>query len=73
VLAALAFAVALATFIILARGTPLAPVPNLGGRSVLANLIAVLLLVVGLAGRADARLGRTAPWVRWLRACMCGW
>jgi two-component system nitrogen regulation sensor histidine kinase NtrY len=51
VLAALAFAVALATFIILARGTPLAPVPNLGVGLVLANLIAVLLLVVGLAGR----------------------
>jgi two-component system, NtrC family, nitrogen regulation sensor histidine kinase NtrY len=51
VLAALAFAVALATFIILARGTPLAPVPNLGVGLVLANLIAVLLLFVGLAGR----------------------
>ena len=51
VLAALAFGVALATFIILARGTPVAPVPNIGVGLVLANLIAVLLLVVGLAGR----------------------
>ena len=51
VLAALAFAVALATFIILTRGSPVVPVPNLGVGLVLANLIAVLLLVVGLAGR----------------------
>ncbi len=51
VLAALAFAVALATFIILTRGSPVVPVPNLGVGLVLANLIAVLLLAVGLAGR----------------------
>ncbi len=51
VLAALAFAVALATFIILTRDSPVVPVPNLGVGLVLANLIAVLLLVVGLAGR----------------------
>jgi two-component system, NtrC family, nitrogen regulation sensor histidine kinase NtrY len=51
VLAALAFAVALATFVILTRGSPVVPVPNLGVGLVLANLIAVLLLVVGLAGR----------------------
>ena len=43
VLAALAFAVALATFIILTRGSPVAPVPNLGVGLVLANLIVDLL------------------------------
>lgn len=51
VLATLAFGVALATFIILARGAPLSPKPGITVGLVLANLIAILLLVAVLAGR----------------------
>ena len=51
VLAALAFAVGLATFIILARGAPFGLRPGVGVGLVLANLSAVLLLVAVLAGR----------------------
>jgi two-component system nitrogen regulation sensor histidine kinase NtrY len=51
VLATLAFGVALATFIILARGAPLSPKPGITVSLVLANLIAILLLVAVLAGR----------------------
>ena len=73
VLAALAFAVALATFIILARGSPLVPVPNLGVGLVLANLIAVLLLAVGAGRAVDPGLGRAAAWLRRLApACAAG-
>ena len=51
VLATLAFGVAFATFIILARGAPLSPKPGVTVGLVLANLIAILLLVAVLAGR----------------------
>jgi two-component system, NtrC family, nitrogen regulation sensor histidine kinase NtrY len=51
VLAALAFAVGLATFIIMARGTPFGLRPGVGVGLVLANLSAVLLLGAVLAGR----------------------
>ncbi len=51
VLATLAFAVGLATFIILARGAPFGLRPGVGVGLVLANLSAVLLLVAVLAGR----------------------
>ena len=51
VLAALAFAVGLATFVFLARGAPFVPRPGVGVGLVLANLSAVLLLVAVLAGR----------------------
>ncbi|MEJ0017228.1 MAG: PAS domain-containing sensor histidine kinase [Acetobacteraceae bacterium] len=51
VLATLAFGVGLATFIILARGSPLGLDPGVGVGLVLANLTAVLLLVSVLAGR----------------------
>ena len=51
VLAALAFGVGLATFIILARGTPFGLQPGEGVGLVLANLSAVLLLGAVLAGR----------------------
>src|SRR6202012_3355800 len=51
VLAAMAFAVGLATFIILARGSPLGLKPGVSVGLVLANLSAVLLLVAVLAGR----------------------
>jgi two-component system, NtrC family, nitrogen regulation sensor histidine kinase NtrY len=51
VLATLAFGVALATFIILARGAALSPKPGVTVGLVLANLIAILLLVAVLAGR----------------------
>ena len=51
VLAALAFGVALSTFIILARGAPMTVAPGVSVGLVLANLIAVLLLVAVLAGR----------------------
>jgi two-component system, NtrC family, nitrogen regulation sensor histidine kinase NtrY len=50
-LAAVAFAVGLATFIFLARGSPNGPVPGVGVGLVLANLSAVLLLCAVLAGR----------------------
>ncbi len=50
VLAAIAFAIALATFIILARGSPFLQ-PDIGVGLVLANLISILLLVAVLAGR----------------------
>ena len=50
-LAALAFGVGLATFIILARGSPLGLQPGVSVGLVLANLSAVLLLVAVLAGR----------------------
>ena len=50
-LAALAFAVGLATFIILARGAPFGLRPGVGVGLVLANLSAVLLLGAVLAGR----------------------
>jgi two-component system, NtrC family, nitrogen regulation sensor histidine kinase NtrY len=50
-LASLAFAVGLATFIILANGSPLALKPGTGVGLVLANLSAVLLLFAVLAGR----------------------
>lgn len=51
VLSALAFGVALSTFIILSRGAPLTVAPGVGVGLVLANLISVLLLVAVLAGR----------------------
>ncbi len=51
VLATLAFAVGLATFIILARGAPFGLRPGVGVGLVLANLCTVLLLVAILAGR----------------------
>jgi two-component system nitrogen regulation sensor histidine kinase NtrY len=51
VLATLAFAVGLATFIILARGAPFGLRPGVGVGLVLANLSTVLLLVAILAGR----------------------
>ena len=51
VLAALAFAVGLATFVFLARGAPFGLRPGVGVGLVLANLSAVLLLVAVLAGR----------------------
>ncbi|HME22788.1 MAG TPA: PAS domain-containing sensor histidine kinase [Acetobacteraceae bacterium] len=51
VLAALAFAVGLATFVFLARGAPFGMRPGVGVGLVLANLSAVLLLVAVLAGR----------------------
>jgi two-component system, NtrC family, nitrogen regulation sensor histidine kinase NtrY len=51
VLATLAFAVGLATFIILARGAPFDLRPGVGVGLVLANLSTVLLLVAILAGR----------------------
>jgi two-component system, NtrC family, nitrogen regulation sensor histidine kinase NtrY len=51
VLAALAFGVGLATFIILARGSPFGLQPGEGVGLVLANLSAVLLLGAVLAGR----------------------
>ncbi len=51
VLAALAFAIGLATFIILARGSPLSLDPGVSVALVLVNLCAVLLLVAVLAGR----------------------
>jgi two-component system, NtrC family, nitrogen regulation sensor histidine kinase NtrY len=51
VLATLAFGVAFATFIILARGAALSPKPGVTVGLVLANLIAILLLVAVLAGR----------------------
>jgi two-component system nitrogen regulation sensor histidine kinase NtrY len=51
VLAALAFAVGLATFFFLARGAPFVLRPGVGVGLVLANLSAVLLLVAVLAGR----------------------
>ena len=51
VLAALAFAVGLATFVFLARGAPFVLRPGVGVGLVLANLSAVLLLVAVLAGR----------------------
>src|SRR6201999_2963194 len=51
VMASVAFAVALSTFIILARGTPMGFAPSVGGGLMWANLIAVLLLVAVLAGR----------------------
>jgi two-component system, NtrC family, nitrogen regulation sensor histidine kinase NtrY len=50
-LAAVAFAVGLATFIFLARGSPNGPLPGVGVGLVLANLSAVLLLCAVLAGR----------------------
>jgi two-component system nitrogen regulation sensor histidine kinase NtrY len=50
-LASLAFAVGLATFVILANGSPLGLKPGIGVGLVLANLSAVLLLVAVLAGR----------------------
>jgi len=50
-LASLAFGVALATFIILANGSPLGLRPGVSVGLVLANLSAVLLLVAVLAGR----------------------
>jgi two-component system, NtrC family, nitrogen regulation sensor histidine kinase NtrY len=50
-LAALAFAVGLATFVFLARGAPFGTQPGFGVGLVLANLSAVLLLVAVLAGR----------------------
>jgi two-component system nitrogen regulation sensor histidine kinase NtrY len=50
-LASLAFAVGLATFIILANGSPLGLRPGVSVGLVLANLSAVLLLVAALAGR----------------------
>ena len=51
VLATVAFAIGLATFIILARGVPLSPAPGVSVGLVLANLTAILLLVAVLAGR----------------------
>ncbi len=51
VLAALAFAVGLATFIVMARGSPFGLQPGAGVSLVLANLSAVLLLGAVLAGR----------------------
>jgi two-component system nitrogen regulation sensor histidine kinase NtrY len=51
VLAALAFAVGLSTFIILARGAPFGLKPGISVGLVLANLSAVLLLGAVLAGR----------------------
>ena len=51
VLAALAFAVGLATFVFLARGAPFVLRPGVSVGLVLANLSAVLLLVAVLAGR----------------------
>ena len=51
VLATIAFAIGLATFIIMARGAPLSPAPGVSVGLVLANLIAILLLVAVLAGR----------------------
>ncbi len=51
VLVTLAFGVGLATFFILAGGAPLSPKPGVGVGLVLANLIAILLLVAVLAGR----------------------
>ena len=50
-LASLAFAVGLATFIILANGSPLGLKPGVSVGLVLANLSALLLLVAVLAGR----------------------
>ncbi len=51
VLATLAFAISLATFIVLTRGTPFGVQPGVGVGLVLANISAVLLLVAVLAGR----------------------
>ncbi len=51
ILAALAFAIGLATFIVLARGVPFGVQPGVGVALVLANLSAVLLLGAVLAGR----------------------
>ncbi|HET7882828.1 MAG TPA: two-component sensor histidine kinase, partial [Acetobacteraceae bacterium] len=51
VLAALAFAIGLATFVFLARGTPFSLDPGVSVALLLANLSAVLLLVAVLAGR----------------------
>jgi two-component system nitrogen regulation sensor histidine kinase NtrY len=50
-LASLAFAVGLATFVILANGSPMGLKPGISVGLVLANLSAVLLLVAVLAGR----------------------
>ena len=50
-LATLAFAISLATFIVLTRGTPFGVQPGVGVGLVLANISAVLLLVAVLAGR----------------------
>ena len=50
-LAALAFTIGLATFILLAHGQPFGLRPDVGVGLVLANLTAVLLLVAVLAGR----------------------
>ncbi|MGC1407915.1 MAG: PAS domain-containing sensor histidine kinase [Acetobacteraceae bacterium] len=51
VLATLAFAISVATFIVLTRGTPFGVQPGVGVGLVLANISAVLLLVAVLAGR----------------------
>ena len=51
VMAALAFAIGLATFVFLARGAPFSLRPGVGVGLVLANLSAVLLLIAVLAGR----------------------
>src|SRR5262249_29915605 len=51
VLAALAFAIGLATFVFLARGASFIVEPGVGVALLLANLCAVLLLVAVLAGR----------------------
>ena len=72
-LTTLALRVGLATFIILARGSPLGWKPGVGVGLVLANLSVLLLLGAVLAGRLTrvwveraARIGRLAP------ACAAG-
>jgi two-component system nitrogen regulation sensor histidine kinase NtrY len=67
-LAALSLMVGLATFIILARGSPLGWRPGVGVGLVLANLSVLLMLGAVLGGR----LTRAGVDRRDL-GCMCGW
>ena len=72
-LTTLALMVGLATFIILARGSPLGWKPGVSVGLVLANLSVLLLLGAVAGGPADARLGGAAARIGRLARCMCGW